>query len=63
MFQLLRASAALCLLLLFSTMAAAQHPKIVKLGYVSWFAPTTARDLDQLRQGMRELGYVEGVIE
>ena len=24
-------------------MAAAQHPKIVKLGYVSWFAPTMAR--------------------
>src|SRR4051794_13659055 len=41
-------------------MAAAQQPKIVKLGYVSWFAPSMARDVDQLRQGLRELGYVEG---
>jgi putative ABC transport system substrate-binding protein len=60
MFQLLRAGAALCFLLLLSTIVAAQQPRIVKLGYVSWFAPTTARDVDQLRQGLRELGYVEG---
>jgi putative ABC transport system substrate-binding protein len=58
--QFFRAAAALCVLLLLSTMAAAQQPKIVKLGYVSWFAPTTARDVDQLRQGLRELGYAEG---
>lgn len=58
--QVLRATAALLLFLIFLADASAQQPKIVKLGYVSWFAPTTAGDVEQLRQGLRELGYIEG---
>ena len=41
-------------------MAAAQQPKIVKLGYVSWFALGLTGDVEQLREGLREFGYVEG---
>jgi putative tryptophan/tyrosine transport system substrate-binding protein len=37
--------------------ARAQRTKIARLGFVSWQAPTRAEDL---RQGLRELGYVEG---
>jgi putative ABC transport system substrate-binding protein len=37
--------------------ASAQQTKIARLGFVSWQAPTRIEDL---RQGLRELGYVEG---
>src|SRR5262245_54837569 len=37
--------------------ARAQQTKIARLGFVSWQAPTSIEDL---RQGLRELGYVEG---
>jgi putative ABC transport system substrate-binding protein len=37
--------------------ARAQQTKIARLGFVSWQAPTRIEDL---RQGLRELGYVEG---
>jgi|SRR5262245_10361215 putative ABC transport system substrate-binding protein len=37
--------------------ARAQQTKIARLGFVSWQAPTHIEDL---RQGLRELGYVEG---
>lgn len=40
--------------------AAAQKPKLAKLGFVDWFSPELTRDVEQLRQGLRELGYVEG---
>jgi putative ABC transport system substrate-binding protein len=32
----------------------------VKLGYVSWWPPSLKFYLDNLRQGLRDLGYVEG---
>jgi putative tryptophan/tyrosine transport system substrate-binding protein len=60
MFQFLRTITALFLLLVLSTVVAAQQPKIVKLGYVSWFSPDSKGDVDQVRQGLREFGYVEG---
>jgi putative ABC transport system substrate-binding protein len=37
--------------------AAGAQQKIARLGFVSWQAPTR---IDDLRQGLRELGYVEG---
>ena len=37
--------------------ASAQQIRIAKLGFVSWLSPTRIEDL---RQGLRELGYVEG---
>src|SRR5262249_26461621 len=37
--------------------ARAQQTKIARLGFVSWQDPTRIEDL---RQGLRELGYVEG---
>jgi len=37
--------------------ARAQQTKIAKLGFVSWQSPTR---IDDLRQGLRDLGYVEG---
>jgi putative ABC transport system substrate-binding protein len=58
--QLGRAIAAMLLLVLFSAGVAAQQPKIIKIGYVSWFSPGLTRDVEQLRQGLRELGYVDG---
>jgi putative ABC transport system substrate-binding protein len=57
--QFLRAIIALFLLML-PAMAAAQQQKIVKLGYVSWFSSGSKGDVDQVRQGLREFGYVEG---
>jgi hypothetical protein len=38
-------------------LAARAQQKIARLGFVSWQAPTRIEDL---RQGLRELGYVEG---
>jgi putative tryptophan/tyrosine transport system substrate-binding protein len=60
MFQFLRTITALFLLLILPAVAAAQQPKIFKLGYVSWFSPESNGDVDQVRQGLREFGYVEG---
>lgn len=31
-----------------------------KIGYVSWFSPAVAGQVDQFRKGMWDLGYVEG---
>lgn len=59
MSPLLRAMTALFLLVL-PAVADAQQPKIVKLGYVSWFSSGVKGDVDQVRQGLREFGYVEG---
>ena len=49
---------ALALLVAASTSAAAE--KTVKIGFLSWWPPTMSAHLDYLRDGLRELGYVEG---
>jgi putative ABC transport system substrate-binding protein len=38
----------------------AEQPRLTKLGFVDWFSPELTRDVEQLRQGLRDLGYVEG---
>ena len=38
----------------------AQQPKKAVIGFVSWWPPEMASHLDALREGLRELGYVEG---
>src|SRR5450759_4121408 len=39
-------------------MARAQQSK--RLAYVSWQSPTTANQIDFIREGLRQFGYVEG---
>ena len=39
---------------------AAADDKKVKIGFLSWFPPTMNGDLDLFREGMRQLGYVDG---
>lgn len=34
--------------------------KTPKIGFLSWFPPAMKGDLDRFREGMRQLGYVEG---
>jgi putative ABC transport system substrate-binding protein len=51
----------LVLLLLVTGFASeAEQPRLTKLGFVDWFSPELTRDVEQLRQGLRDLGYVEG---
>jgi putative ABC transport system substrate-binding protein len=38
----------------------AQQAKRAVIGFVSWWPPDMASHLDALREGLRELGYVEG---
>lgn len=35
-------------------------PKMAKIGLLDWFPPAMRGDLDRFREGMRELGYVDG---
>jgi putative tryptophan/tyrosine transport system substrate-binding protein len=39
---------------------AAADDKKVKIGFLSWFPPTMNVDLDHFREGMQQLGYVDG---
>jgi putative ABC transport system substrate-binding protein len=39
---------------------AAADDKKVKIGFLSWFPPTMKVDLDHFREGMQQLGYVDG---
>jgi putative ABC transport system substrate-binding protein len=34
--------------------------KNAKIGFLSWFPPNATADLDHFREGMKQLGYVEG---
>lgn len=43
-----------------SVSAARAAPKIAQIGFLDWFPPAMKGDLDRFREGMRELGYVEG---
>jgi len=44
-----------------SSIAEAQQPKIPRIGYLNAVSPSTVSDrIEALRQGLRELGYVEG---
>jgi putative tryptophan/tyrosine transport system substrate-binding protein len=36
------------------------QPALRKIGYISWFSPAVAAQVEQFRTGMRDLGYVEG---
>jgi putative ABC transport system substrate-binding protein len=38
----------------------AQQPKIAKLGFVSWQSPAASDQIEFLREGLAQLGYVEG---
>src|ERR1700730_12796756 len=38
----------------------AQQPKIAKLGFVSWQSPAASDQMEFLREGLAQLGYVEG---
>ena len=40
--------------------ALAQVPRLPRVGFVSWFSASESGDLDMLKSGLRELGYVEG---
>jgi putative ABC transport system substrate-binding protein len=40
--------------------AEAQQGKRVKLAFVNWRSPAQVDDVDSLRQGLRDLGYIEG---
>jgi putative ABC transport system substrate-binding protein len=41
--------------------ARAQPTKIARIGFVTWGSPAIAMRVENLRQGLRDFGYVEGV--
>jgi len=51
---------ALLLLALAVATPAPAADKPVKIGFLSWFPPTMKANVDYFREGMRQLGYVEG---
>jgi putative tryptophan/tyrosine transport system substrate-binding protein len=58
--QLFHTLVALSFLLMSSATVLAQQPKMFKIGFVSWFSPGVSRHAEQLRQGLRDFGYIEG---
>jgi putative ABC transport system substrate-binding protein len=60
MSQFLRTLAGLSVLLMSSAAVLAQQPKMVKIGFVSWWAPEMTRHVEQVRQGLLDFGYVDG---
>lgn len=58
--RFVRTLAALSLMGMYSATVLAQQPKMVKIGFVSWWAPEMTRHAEQVRQGLRDFGYVEG---
>lgn len=38
----------------------AQTQRLMRIGFVSWFSPAESADLDMLRAGLRDYGYVDG---
>src|SRR5262245_51375274 len=59
--QNLSVTVVLCILLLSLASCAQQPPKVARVGWMSIGTPTApALNYDVFRQGMRDLGYVEG---
>ena len=60
MSRLYRALLVILLLVGLCGAAGAQEARKVTVGFLSWWSPQLARHADYLREGLTELGYVEG---
>jgi putative ABC transport system substrate-binding protein len=58
--QILQAVITFLLLVMACTTVFAEQAKKVKIGYVSWWPPAQAEHVDYVREGLGDLGYVEG---